>query len=150
MRLRRAATRLETALARPPTRAELAKELGLSPHRVDSIQHWDREYVSLDAPIGADQEACLADVLPDREQPTPDEAASHRDLRKHLEETMDVHLAPDERAYLTARFGLDGGPPHTQLQAAHRLGLTYKQAAQLEKRALRRLRRSRTLQDWRI
>jgi RNA polymerase sigma factor (sigma-70 family) len=147
--LRRASVRLQSALARPPTLTELAAEAGLPKHRVANLQAWEHAYVSLEAPIASDSEASLADVLPDHKQATPDEALGQRLLRDHMQQAMAAHLSPDEQAYVRVRFGLDGEPFRTQLQAARHLGLTLKYAAQLEKRALRRLRRSHVLHEWR-
>lgn len=147
MGMRRAAARLESSLTRPPTQAELAAELDLPLHRVASIQRWDREYTSLDAPLGADAEQSLEDVLPDRGQPSPDETVTRWDLRDKLQAIIEAHLAPRERAYLHVRFGLNGGPAQTQIETARQLGLSLNHAKQIEKRALRQLRANRTLME---
>jgi RNA polymerase sigma factor (sigma-70 family) len=149
LRLRRAASRLQQSLAREPTPAELAAEMDVPLSRVATVKRWDHRYTSLDAPLGPNTESSLGDVLPDDSRLTPDETATHGQLAVHLREAMIAHLAPNEQTYLQVRFGLNGASPRTQLQAAHHLGITQKHAAQLEKRALRRLRQSQVLRDWR-
>ena len=149
LRMRRAAARLELSLGRAPTQAELAAELGTSPVRVASMQRLNYTYTSLDAPVGEDDDPDLAEMLPDRSRPSPHETTARRELRARVRQAIKAHLTPDERDYLYARFGLDGGPGRSQLQAAHHLGLTQKHAAQIERRALRQLRQSQTLHDCR-
>jgi RNA polymerase primary sigma factor len=148
LRVRHASTRLEIELARTPTLAELAARVGLSQARVASLRRWDRAYVSMDAPLATDTQRCLADVLPDRQRPSPDETVTRRALRDHMRQEIRACLAPSEQAYLGVRFGLDGLPPRSRLQAARHLGMTQEAAARLEKSILRRLRQSRTLRHW--
>jgi RNA polymerase sigma factor (sigma-70 family) len=148
LNLRRAAARLEMSLARAPTQAELADELGLPLHRIATIQRWDREYTSLDAPLDTDTDHSLEDVLHDQEQPSPDETVTRLDLRDKLYAIIDAYLAPKERAYLRVRFGLNGGPGQTQSQTARQLGLSQSHAQQIEKRALRQLRSSQALLEY--
>ena len=146
--LRSANARLETRLQRSPGLAELAQELDLSTRRVRTLQHWDRKVLSLDMPAGDHADQMLAEVIPDRDTPTLDEALAHRQLREKIQ-AMLAHLETQERKFLRIRFGLDGSRGQTLQQAASELGLSQNHARQLEKRALKQLRRSGALDEFR-
>jgi RNA polymerase primary sigma factor len=141
--------RLEARLERPPTIEELAAELGVSVHRVRQVQRWDRTTLSLETPVGSNTDCRLADLIPDRNAPPLDETMARQQLQQRLWETMVAHLAPRELTLLRVRFGLDGSPGQTLKQAARELGLTQTRARQVEKRALKQLRHTGVLNEFR-
>jgi RNA polymerase primary sigma factor len=147
-RLQLAKGRLETYLKRPPTPGELAKELDVSVHRIRQLQRWDRTTLSLETPVGDDIDSRLADLIPDQDTRPLDETMVHHQLQEKLWETMAAHLAPQERAFLRIRFGLDGSQSQTLKQAARELGLTQIHARQVEKRALKQLRHTGALNEF--
>jgi RNA polymerase primary sigma factor len=147
--LRMATARLEMRLKRPPTSRELAAELEASVHRVRQLQRWDYTTLSLEKPVGDDIDCSLADTIPDREAPPMDETLVLHQLQEKLWETIATHLAPREQAFLRIRFGLDGSQGQTLKQAAQRLGLTQTHARQVEKRALKQLRHTGALNEFR-
>ena len=148
-RLKTATARLEARLERAPTPDEVAAELGVSVHRLRQVSRWGQVTLSFETPVGADQEYTLGDVLPDQDAPALDDTMAHLQLREKLREIMDAHLGPKERTYLSVRFGLDGGPGRTLKQAARALGLTKTHASAVERRALKQLRYSGSLRDFR-
>jgi DNA-directed RNA polymerase sigma subunit (sigma70/sigma32) len=114
-------------------------------HRLQIVQRWDREFMSLDAPIRRGTEQSLGEVLPDQNTPLLEDAVEHLDLRDKLHKIVDEYLEPGERTYLCVRFGLNGGPVQTLPQAARQLGLTRTHAQRMERRALRELRKKSSL-----
>jgi RNA polymerase primary sigma factor len=147
VRLQKANAQLETRLRRSPTLDELAVEMGVPAQRVRQLQNWDRKIVSLDMPIGENDESRLADLVPDRDTPPLDEVLSRRQLRERLCDVMVTHLEPRDQTLLRLRFGLDGEQGQTLREVAHVLGITQERARQVEKRALKRLRSARVLYE---
>jgi len=147
--LRTARARLEARLERPPTTEELAAELDTSVHRVRQLQRWDSTTLSLDTPADGNVDYGLADLIPDRDTPPLDETMVRHQLQEKLWETMATYLAPGEQAFLRIRFGLDGSPGQTLKQAARALGLSQTHARQVEKRALKQLRHTGALNEFR-
>jgi RNA polymerase sigma factor (sigma-70 family) len=90
----------------------------------------------------------LADVIPDRETPTLDETLAQRQLQERIQ-AMLAHMGGKERQFLCMRFGLDGDHGRTLGQVASALGLSRERARQLEKRALKQLRRTGALHEFR-
>jgi RNA polymerase sigma factor (sigma-70 family) len=146
--LRSANTRLEGRLKRSPKLGELAKELGLSTHRVQMLLHWDRSILSLDTPIDDHTDQMLAEVIPDQDAPTLDETLAYRQLQEKIH-AMLTDLDTQERKFLRIRFGLDGNRGQTLQQVARELGLSRDRARQIEKRALKQLRRTGALNEFR-
>jgi RNA polymerase sigma factor (sigma-70 family) len=147
--LRTAGARLEARLERQPTPEELAAELGSSVHRVRQLQRWNSTTLSLDTPVGDKIDSILSDLIPDRDTPPLDETMVRHQLQQKLWETMAAHLAPGERVFLSIRFGLDGSPGQTLKQAARELGLSQTRARQVEKQALKQLRHTGALNEFR-
>lgn len=147
-RMHRASAQLETCLQRLPTIDELAAEMGVSTQRVRQLQVWDRQIVSLDVPVGENDDRSLADMVPDRDAPTVDERLARRQLVERLQEVIDS-LNSRDRTLLRLRFGLDGDPRQTLRQVAGTLGITQERVRQVEKAALKRLRRTRALHELR-
>lgn len=146
--LRSADARLEARLRRSPKLSELAQELGLSTRRIRTLQHWDHKILSLDRPAGDNTDQMLADVIPDRETPTLDETLAQRQLQERIQ-AMLTHMGGKERQFLCMRFGLDGDHGRTLGQVASALGLSRERARQLEKNALKQLRRTGALNEFR-
>src|SRR5436305_3231670 len=99
-------------LGREPTIEEIVKEMELPPERVSEIIRIAPEPLSLETPIGEEEDSHLADFLQDDESTSPTDAATYLMLREKIEEALD-QLTPRERDVLKMRFGLDDGYPHT-------------------------------------
>jgi RNA polymerase nonessential primary-like sigma factor len=131
--------RLTQELKRQPTREELAHALGATVEEVEELEELRRTPVSLEAPVGADESGRLSDVIAD---PSADPAAVLGSLfrnRADLAAVLD-DLAPNERAVLRRRFGLEGEPQETLDAIGKRMGLTRERVRQIEVGGLRKLR----------
>ncbi|MGD8624925.1 MAG: sigma-70 family RNA polymerase sigma factor [Anaerolineae bacterium] len=149
-RLYRASQRLEQEYGRKPNVNELADEMGLEPGRVRWIKRVAREPLSLQRPVGEEEDSELGSFIEDDKTPLPTETAELSILGSTLEELLDT-LTPREARILRMRFGLDDGYQHTLEEIGDRLGVTRERVRQIEKRALQRLRhprRSRRLRDY--
>jgi RNA polymerase sigma factor (sigma-70 family) len=147
LRLKRIHLSLEARLGRAPTQEELAAEMGISKQRVRMLQRWDRDTLSLDMSVGEGDEAVLSDILPDPKAPPLEEALVRRQLQERLRAAMDAHLTHRDQMVLSLRFGLGGAQRRTLQEIASKLGITRERARQVEKMALRRLRRSGALYE---
>ncbi|MBO8142076.1 MAG: RNA polymerase sigma factor RpoD [Firmicutes bacterium] len=137
-------------LGRDPTPAELAERMGLSEDRVREIQKIAQEPVSLETPIGEEEDSHLGDFIEDQEAPAPAEAASYLMLKEQLEDVLDT-LTPREEKVLRLRFGLDDGRARTLEEVGQVFGVTRERIRQIEAKALRKLRhpsRSKKLKDF--
>jgi RNA polymerase primary sigma factor len=146
-RLQSTAARLEAHLGRAPTCHQLAVELGISEQRAQQLRCWDHTFLSLEAPVGNELDTRLADTISDPDTPSPEEVVERRQLRERLLSALDTHLGLRDRTLLRLRFGLDGGQSRTLKQVARTLGVTGERARQVEKRALKRLRRAGALYE---
>ncbi len=145
-------------LGREPTPEEISREMqakdpkgALSPERIREIQRIAMEPVSLETPIGEEDDSHLGDFIEDKETQSPSEYATKSCLRDELEEIM-KDLGPRERAVLELRFGLNDGHPRTLEEVGKKFGVTRERIRQIESKALRRLRhpsRSKKLGDYR-
>jgi RNA polymerase sigma factor (sigma-70 family) len=142
VRLRRARQGLEGRLGRSPTLSELAEQVRAPAHRIRQMLHWDQEILSLQMPVGDQENSELADLIPDWETPPVEGAVVHQLLQKDIKDAMIAHLDPRDREVLRMRFGLDGRGERTLDQVAQVYGISRERARQLEKRALKRLRRT--------
>ena len=137
-------------LGRDPTAEEGAKEMGLSTLRVREIMKIAQEPVSLETPIGEEEDSHLGDFIEDQDAPAPAEAASFMLLKEQLEEVLDTLTEREERV-LRLRFGLDDGRARTLEEVGQNFGVTRERIRQIEAKALRKLRhpsRSRKLKDF--
>jgi RNA polymerase primary sigma factor len=131
--------RLVQELGRDPTDDEIAEELGLTPDRVREIRKISREPVSLETPVGDDDDASLGDFVEDTEATPPSDAASMAVLHTEMEDMLDT-LSPRERRVLQLRFGLADGHERTLEEVGKRFGVTRERIRQIEAKALRKLR----------
>jgi len=149
-KLIRISRQLVQRLGREPTAEEIAVEMEISSERVEEIQRIAQEPVSLETPIGEEEDNQLGDFLEDKEMPNPEEVAAGLILREQLEEML-ADLGEREREVLRLRFGLEDGHAHTLEDVGKRFGVTRERIRQIEAKALRKLRhpsRSRRLKDF--
>ena len=149
-KLVRVSRRLVQEYGREPTSEEIGRELDLPPERVREIMKVSQEPVSLETPIGEEEDSHLGDFLPDEAALAPADAASHQLLK---EQVMDVlsSLTPRERKVLELRFGLEDGRSRTLEEVGREFNVTRERIRQIEAKALRKLRhptRSRKLKDY--
>jgi RNA polymerase primary sigma factor len=149
-KLIRISRQLVQRLGREPTAEEIAVEMEISSERVEEIQRIAQEPVSLETPIGEEEDSQLGDFLEDKEMPNPEEVAASMILREQLEEML-ADLSEREREVLRLRFGLEDGHAHTLEDVGRRFGVTRERIRQIEAKALRKLRhpsRSKRLKDF--
>ena len=146
----RLSRRLVQDLGREATSEELAAELELTPERVREILKVSQDPVSLETPIGEEEDSHLGDFIEDQAAPAPAEAASHQLLKEQVEDVLDS-LSGRERRVLQLRFGLDDGRQRTLEEVGREFGVTRERIRQIEAKALRKLRhpsRSKKLKDY--
>ncbi len=149
-KLIRVSRQLVQRLGREPTAEEIAREMEIMPDKVEEIQRIAQEPVSLETPIGEEEDSQLGDFLEDKDIPSPEEAAASQLLREQLEEMLD-DLSDREREVLRLRFGLEDGHPYTLEEVGRRFGVTRERIRQIEAKALRKMRhpsRSKKLRDF--
>ena len=137
-------------LGRDPTPEEIGAEMGMSPDRVREIQKISQEPVSLETPIGEEEDSQLGDFIEDSTAIAPPDAASDSMLREQLEQVLDG-LADRERKVIKFRFGLEGGRPRTLEEVGREFGVTRERIRQIESKTLAKLRhpsRSSRLKDY--
>ena len=138
------------SLGREPTPEEIAEEMGLTPERVREIQKISQEPVSLETPIGEEEDSHLGDFIPDDDALAPADAASMSLLKEQLADVLKT-LTPREAKVLSLRFGLDDGNPKTLEEVGKVFNVTRERIRQIEAKALRKLRhpsRSKKLKDF--
>lgn len=149
-KLIRVSRQLLQELGRDPYPEEIAKEMNMSIDKVREIQKIAQEPVSLETPIGEEEDSHLGDFIPDEDAPAPAEAASFSLLKEQLSEVLST-LAPREAKVLRLRFGLDDGRARTLEEVGADFGVTRERIRQIEAKALRKLRhpsRSKKLKDY--
>jgi len=149
-KLIRVSRQLLQELGRDPTPEEIAAAMEIPVERVREIQKVAQEPVSLETPIGEEEDSHLGDFIEDEEAPAPAEAASYILLKEQLESVLDT-LTPREEKVLRLRFGLDDGRSRTLEEVGQEFGVTRERIRQIEAKALRKLRhpsRSRKLEDY--
>ena len=133
-----------------PTADEIAAELGMSASKVREIMRVAQEPVSLETPIGEEEDSHLGDFIPDDDVPAPADAASHALLKEQLASVLST-LTPREEMVLHLRFGLEDGRPRTLEEVGKEFNVTRERIRQIEAKALRKLRhpsRSKKLKDF--
>ena len=138
------------SLGREPTTQEIAAELHMDVQKVEEILKIAQEPVSLETPIGEEDDSHLGDFIQDDDASQPAEEASYTLLREQLEEVLKT-LTPREEEVLRMRFGLIDGKPHTLEEVGKKFDVTRERIRQIESKALRKLRhpsRSKKLRDF--
>ena len=149
-KLTRISRQLLQELGREPSPEEIAEEMDMPVERVREIQKISQEPVSLETPIGEEEDSHLGDFLPDDEVPAPSEAAASAILKEQISEVLDT-LTDREQKVLRLRFGLDDGRSRTLEEVGKVFNVTRERIRQIEAKALRKLRhpsRSRKLKEF--
>ncbi|WP_296256126.1 RNA polymerase sigma factor RpoD [uncultured Ezakiella sp.] len=149
-RLLRVERSLVQELGREPTPEEVAKEMNIDVERVREIQKIAQEPVSLETPIGEEEDSHLGDFIPDEDIPSPQESATNTMLREELFSTLSL-LTEREQKVIRLRFGLDDGKVRTLEEVGKVFDVTRERIRQIEAKALRKLRhpkRSEKLKDF--
>lgn len=146
----RISRQLVQRLGREPTDEEIAGEMEIEPSKVEEIRRIAQLPVSLETPIGEEEDSQLGDFIEDRDLPSPEEAAAGHLLHEQIEEMLEA-LSEREREVLHFRFGLEDGRSYTLEEVGKRFGVTRERIRQIEAKALRKLRhpsRSKKLKDF--
>ena len=139
-RIRRERQRLLQELGREPTELELAEATGLDPIRMIELQAAPGAPVSLELPVGEDEEQELGDVLADTESASPEDLATTQTLKDEVQHVLESVLTPREQLVLQLRFGLGNSQAHPLEQVGRELGITRERVRQIEAGALAKLR----------
>ena len=149
-RLTRTSRQLVQELGRDPTTEEIADELGVSPRKVEHIMRVSQRPLSLEMPVGEEEDSYLGDFIEDEDADAPGDAAGQQLLREVIDEIFQS-LTPREVRILQLRFGLVDGYCYTLEEVGKKFGVTRERIRQIEAQALSRLRhpsRSRKLRDY--
>ncbi len=149
-KLIRVSRRLLQELGREPTPEELAREMDIPEERVREIQKIAQDPVSLETPIGEEEDSHLSDFIEDEGSTAPNDAVSYTMLKEQLLGVLDT-LTPREEKVLRLRYGLDDGRPRTLEEVGKEFNVTRERIRQIEAKALRKLRhpsRRKRLQDF--
>ena len=137
-------------LGREPSDQEVAERMGVTEAKVIEISKISQDPVSLETPIGEEEDSHLGDFLPDESSPEPSDAASLVLMKEQLNSVLD-HLTDREKRVLQLRFGLEDGRQRTLEEVGHEFNVTRERIRQIEAKALRKLRhpnRSKKLRDY--
>src|SRR6266581_7610096 len=145
-RIRRERQRLLQELGREPTEEELAEATGLDPIRMVELQAAPGAPISLELPVGEDEEQELGDVLADTESASPEDIATTQTLKDEVQRVLESVLTPRERLVLQLRFGLGNSQAHPLEQVGRELGITRERVRQIEAGALAKLRQPPVLE----
>ena len=149
-KLIRTSRHLLQQLGREPTPEELSEEMEMPIEKVMEIQKIAQDPVSLETPIGEEDDSHLGDFIQDEDSPAPQDSAAYTLLKEQLEEVMTT-LTPREAKVLKLRFGLEDGRPRTLEEVGKEFNVTRERIRQIEAKALRKLRppsRSKKLRDY--
>ena len=149
-KLVRVSRQLLQEMGREPTLEEIGREMGISPEKVREIRKIAQEPVSLETPIGEEEDSHLGDFIEDEDAPAPASAASFILLKEQLDDVLDT-LTEREKRVLELRFGIEDGRPRTLEEVGKEFGVTRERIRQIEAKALRKLRhpsRSKKLKDY--
>ena len=149
-KLIRTQRRLLQELGREPLPDEIALEMGIEVEKVNYILKIKEDTVSIEAPVGEEEDSRLADFIEDRDSVTPDEAATYQLLKENISDVLQL-LTPREQKILRMRFGLDDGRAHTLEETGQEFGVTRERIRQIESKALQKLkkhRESKKLRDY--
>ncbi len=146
----RVSRQLLQELGREPTPAEIADKMGVSVDKINEIQQISQDPVSLEKPIGEEEDSRLVDFIEDNDTPSPSSQAEANMLNDKLKEVLDT-LTPRENEVIRRRYGLDDGKPKTLEEVGKEFNVTRERIRQIEAKALRKLRhpsRARKLKDF--
>ena len=146
----RTARQLLQEFGREPNTDEIAEKLGMTPEKVREIMKIAQDPVSLETPIGEEEDSHLGDFVEDNDSPAPSDSASYSLLREQLCNILNT-LTPRESQVIKLRFGLEDGRPRTLEEVGKQFQITRERIRQIEAKALRKLRhpsRSKTLKDY--
>jgi len=149
-KLIRVSRHLLQELGREPTVGEIAEQMEISKDKVREILKTAQEPVSLETPIGKEEDSHLGDFIEDKDSPAPPKIASHTLLKEQLDDVLKT-LTYREKRVLEMRFGIASGHPHTLEEVGKEFGVTRERIRQIEAKALRKLRhpsRSKKLKDY--
>ncbi|MBI4297109.1 MAG: RNA polymerase sigma factor RpoD [Chloroflexi bacterium] len=149
-KLLRTSRRLVQEYAREPTREEIGHGMELTPEKVRDILLVSQEPISLETPVGEEEDSHLDDFIEDRSTPAPAEEASRQLLKEAIDKVLNT-LSPRERKVLQLRFGLEDGRSRTLEEVGREFRVTRERIRQIEAKALRKLRhptRSKQLKDF--
>lgn len=149
-KLSRYQRQLTLELNREPTDEELAKKMGMSPDKVREVIKIAQDPVSLETPIGEEEDSHLGDFVPDESNMSPEDFTIHEMLKEEIGDVL-LTLTEREEQVLRLRFGLDDGSPKTLEEVGQMFGVTRERIRQIEAKALRKLRhpsRSKKLKDF--
>lgn len=135
----RTSRQLLQELGREPTVDEISDRLGMNAEKVREILNTAQEPVSLETPVGEEEDTHLADFIPDESSPTPSEAVSFQLLKEQLDKVLHT-LTPREEMVIKLRFGFDDGRPRTLEEVGAEFNITRERIRQIEAKALRKLR----------
>lgn len=149
-RLIRVQRQLVQDLGREPLPEEIAAEMGIEVDKVEHILKISQETISLEAPVGEEEDSRLGDFLEDKESLSPEESAIYQLLRGHVGDLLQ-YLSPREQRILKMRFGLEDGRTHTLEEVGQEFGVTRERIRQIEAKALQKLKKhdeSQKLKDY--
>lgn len=141
-KLIRTQRRLVQELGREPLPEEIAAEMEMDVDKVNHILKIKQDIVSLEAPVGEEEDSMLGDFIADEDSLTPEEAATHQLLKEHVNAVLAL-LTPREQKILRMRFGLEDGRSHTLEEVGQEFGVTRERIRQIEAKALAKLRKHR-------
>jgi RNA polymerase primary sigma factor len=148
-KIARAERKLRSEFGREPASVEIARELDLTVDEVEQIRRSAQTPVSLEKPVGDDEESEFGHFITDESAPLPDEAAETTMRKEALKKVLEL-LSPRERAVLELRYGLDGKPPRTLDEVGRTFNVTRERIRQIENQSLKKLRAfsdAQTLRD---
>ncbi len=149
-KLIRVSRHLLQELGREPTVKEISKNMEITEDKVREILKTAQEPVSLETPIGKEEDSHLGDFIEDKDSPAPPKIATYTLLKEQLDDVLET-LTYREKRVLELRFGISGGHPHTLEEVGREFGVTRERIRQIEAKALRKLRhpsRSKRLKDY--
>jgi RNA polymerase primary sigma factor len=149
-KVKRLSRHLLQELGREPTLEEIAEKMELPLDKIKEIIKTAQEPISLESPIGKEDDRHLGDLIEDEESPAPPKLASNTLLKEQMNSALTT-LTQREKSILELRFGITGGYPHTLEEVGREFGVTRERIRQIQEKAIRRLRhpnRSRNLRDY--